>query len=153
MLKLRINLSLGLVLLASLLPCWVQAAAVEYKSVAVAKATLYDAPSAQAKKQYLLGQGYPVEVIVNLGDWLKVRDALGTLSWVDAKQLSNNRSLLTIQTPVEVHQAADAASPLLAKLDKDLILDWVEPAKNGWIKVKHRDGVQGYVSVSAVWGW
>ncbi len=61
--------ALGLLLLPAL------AMALDFRSVAVPKAVLYDAPSIAAKKVYLLSQYYPVEVVVNLGDWLKVRDA------------------------------------------------------------------------------
>jgi len=25
-------------------------------------------------------------------------------------------------------------------------------AKNGWVKVKHRDGITGFVQASSVWG-
>ena len=128
-------------------------AAAEYRSVSVPKAILFDAPSAQAKKLFLLGQGYPVEVIVNLGDWIKVRDNLGGLSWVDAKQLSPQRTVIVTVQQAEVRQAADAASNLICKLEKDVVVDLLEPASNGWLKVKHKDGLSGYVLTSSVWGY
>ena len=129
------------------------AAALEYRSVAVPKAILYDAPSLQGKKLYLIGQGYPVEVIVNLGDWIKVRDNQGGLNWAEAKQLSAaKRTVLVTQSQAEIHQSADAGSNLVAKLDKDVVLELLEPGKNGWIKVKHRDGLTGYMLASATWG-
>ena len=128
------------------------AAALEYRAVAVPRAILYDAPSAQGKKLYVIGQGYPVEVIVNLGDWIKVRDNQGGLSWIDAKQLTNARTLLVVQAQSELRQSADASSTLLGRLEKDVVLDYLEPAKNGWVKVKHKDGLTGYVPSSSVWG-
>jgi len=137
-------------LLLALLPH--TASALEYRAVAVPKAILYDAPSAQGKKLYVLGQGYPVEVIVNLGDWIKVRDNQGGLSWIDAKQLTNARTLLVTQTQAELRQSADVASALLGRLEKGVVVDYLEPAKNGWIKVKHRDGLTGYIPASSVWG-
>jgi len=138
------------VLLASLSPNL--AAAIEYRAVAVPKAILYDAPSVQGKKLYVIGQGYPVEVIVNLGDWIKVRDNQGGLSWIDSKQLSTARTLLVTQSQVELRQAADAASTLLARLEKDVVVDYLEPPKNGWVKVKHKDGLTGYIQSFSVWG-
>lgn len=143
------RLIMALAVLPMLLPAL--AAALEYRSVSVAKATLYDAPSAQGKKTLLLGQGYPVEIIVNLGDWLKVRDAQGTLSWVEAKSLGNKRTVL-IRNAADLRQGADAASSLVGRLDKDVVLDVLESPANGWVKVKHRDGLTGYVPSSAVWG-
>ena len=130
------------------------AAALEFKSVAVPKAVLYDAPSASAKKVLLLSQGYPVEIIVNLGDWLKVRDAQGGISWVEAKQLSVKRTVLVKLTNAEIRSEASPTSSLLATLEKDVVLELADPKlNNGWLKVKHRDGVTGFVLISSVWGF
>jgi len=132
----------------------VLASALEFKSVSVPKAVLYDAPSTAAKKILLLSQYYPVEIIVNLGDWLKVRDAQGGISWVEAKQLSSKRTVMVSAGSAEIKQAADAASALVATLEKDVVLEVVDSKlNNGWLKVKHRDGVTGFILISSVWGF
>lgn len=128
------------------------ASALDFRSVAVNKAVLFDAPSAQAKKLYLLWQGYPVEVIVNLGDWIKVRDNQGGLTWIEAKNLSPKRTVIVVQGPTELRESADVAAKVLSHLEKDVVLDFVELAPGGWVKVKHRDGLTGYVQASTVWG-
>lgn len=129
------------------------AAALEFRSVAANKAILYDAPSASSKKTLLLSQGYPVEIIVNLGEWQKVRDAQGTISWVEAKQLSAKRTLMVNTASAEIRAGADATSNLLATLEKDVLLELVDAKpSNGWIKVKHRDGITGFVLITSVWG-
>lgn len=138
--------------LALLLALPLTAGALEFRSVVPPKAVLFDAPSLQGKKLYVIGQGYPLEVIVNLGDWLKVRDNQGGLSWIEAKQLGNTRTLLIAKPEAELRQSADAASPLLARLQQHVVVGLVESAGNGWVKVKHRDGLVGYVAASAVWG-
>ena len=140
--------SLLIVALFMLLP---NLAAAEFRAVSVPKAIVYDTPSAQGKKLYLLGQGYPVEVIVNLAEWVKVRDQQGGLSWIDAKQLSTKRTLLII-SPVEIKQTPEASGTTIARVEKDVVVDLLEPAKSGWVKVKHRDGLVGFVQTSAVWG-
>jgi len=126
-------------------------ATAEYRTVNVPKAIVYDSPSAQGKKLYLLSQGYPVEVIVNLAEWVKVRDQQGGLSWIDAKQLSIQRTLL-ISSPVEIKKTPELGGVVVARVEKDVVVDLLEPAKNGWVKVKHRDGLVGFVQTSAVWG-
>lgn len=131
----------------------VSAFALEYRSVAVPKAVLYDAPSSAAKKILLLSQYYPVEIIVNLGDWLKVRDSQGSISWVEAKQLSAKRTVMVTANNAEIRQAADAASNLVATLEKDVVLEVVDiKLNNGWLKVKHHDGTTGYILISSIWG-
>lgn len=135
----------------ALLP--LSASALEYRSVAVPKAVLYDAPSNAAKKVLLLSQYYPVEIIVNLGDWIKVRDAQGSISWIASKQLSTKRTVMVSINHAEMRQAADAASTLVATLEKDVALEVVDlKLNNGWIKVKHRDGATGYILISSTWG-
>lgn len=144
----------SLILLTTLMLTPVLAAALEFKSVAAPKAILYDAPSSAAKKILLLSQGYPVEVIVNLGEWIKVRDAQGSISWIEAKQLSSKRTVMVIAANAEIRSSADAASSLLATLEKDVVLE-ISDTKltNGWLKVKHRDGITGFILISSVWGF
>ena len=53
----------------------------------------------------------------------------------------------------DVKLAEDPASALVATVDKDVVLELVSPTiKNGWVKVKHRDGITGFVQSSALWG-
>ena len=137
-------------LLVALLPN--MASALEYRSIEALKAVLFDAPSAQGKKLFVVSQGYPVEVIVDLGDWLKVRDKHGGLSWVEAKQLAAKRTVLVTLNQAEIRQSADAASTLVCRLEKDVVLELLETAPNGWAKVRHRDGLTGYILSSSVWG-
>jgi SH3-like domain-containing protein len=144
--------SLFILCLLALMP--MSALALEFRSVAVPKAILYDAPSSAAKRVLLLSQYYPVEVVVNLGDWLKVRDAKGGISWIEAKQLSSKRMVMVTANNSEIRQAADAASSLVATLEKDVVLEVVDgKLNNGWLKVKHRDGVTGFILLSSTWGF
>lgn len=149
--KLIYAIQVGLVSLGLLMAC--AAHALEFRSVAASKAILYDAPSVEAKKLYLIGSGYPVEVIVNLGEWIKIRDHFGTLSWVQSKQLSNKRMALIVSDKAELKQAEEESAALVATFEKDVVVEVLSTtAKSGWIKVKHRDGLSGFVRSSALWG-
>ena len=140
----------GLVLLSLVFS--ISANALEFRTVAPAKVILYDAPSLEATKLYILNTGYPVEIIVNLGDWLKVRDQLGGLSWIENKHLSTKRTVLTIEK-TDIKSAENAGSTLLATVEKEVSLELVSPnINNGWVAVKHRDGIMGFVHASALWG-
>ncbi len=126
--------------------------ALDFRSIAPAKTITYDAPSKEALKLYILSSGYPVEVIVNLGDWIKVRDNHGGLSWVESKALSPKRTVLVL-AKTEIKASEDAASTLLATVEKDVVLELIAGGANSnWVKVKHRDGVTGFVLVDKLWG-
>ncbi len=144
----KLHTKLFFIALLMLLP---RLATAEFRSVSVPKAIVYDTPSAQGRKVYLLGQGYPVEVIVNLVEWVKVRDQQGGLSWIDAKQLSPKRTLLMIAS-ADIKQTAEAGASSIGRVEKDVVVDLLEPAKNGWVKVKHKDGLTGFIQTSVVWG-
>ena len=63
-------------------------AAADLRSVSERAAVLYDAPSTRARRLYVVGEHYPLEVVVNLDDWVKVRDVSGELTWIEKKSLS-----------------------------------------------------------------
>jgi SH3-like domain-containing protein len=126
--------------------------ALDFRSIAPSKTITYDAPSKEALKLYILSSGYPVEVIVNLGDWIKVRDNQGGLSWVESKALSPKRTVLVL-AKTEIKASEDVASALLATVEKDVVLELMAGGANSnWVKVKHRDGVTGFVLVDKLWG-
>ena len=128
------------------------ALAIDYRSVNLPAAILYDAPSQQGKKLYLIKAQTPVEVVVRLEGWLKIRDAEGTLAWIESRSLSERRTLVVTAAKAEMRQADQAEAPLVAELDKWVAVDFVELASPGWVKVHHRDGAIGYIRSTQVWG-
>lgn len=128
------------------------ALAIDYRSVSVPAAILFDAPSLQGKKLYLIKVQTPVEVVVRLEGWLKVRDAEGTLAWVEARSIAERRTLVVTAPKAEIRQVDKAESPILAELDKWVAVEFIEPASPGWAKVRHRDGATGYIRSTQVWG-
>ena len=138
---------LGMVLLVAS----AAAPALEFRAIAVDAAVLYDAPSNQAKKLFILSRYYPVEIIVTLDKWLKVRDASGALAWVESAQLSTQRTVLVTVPEAEIHTQPDAAAPVAFKVQRDVALELVE-ITGAWVKVKHRDGQSGFISAKDVWG-
>jgi hypothetical protein len=36
--------------------------------------------------------------------------------------------------------------------DKNVLLELVDPEAGPWVRVRHRDGIAGYVRASDVWG-
>jgi SH3-like domain-containing protein len=128
------------------------ASAAEFRSAAEAAVVLYDAPSAQAKKRFVVSQGYPLEVVVELKDWVKVRDAGGALSWVEAAKVSAKQRTVMVKIPVApVRQSADETSPVVFQALQNVVLELAEVA-GGWLRVRHRDGVSGFIRITQVWG-
>jgi SH3-like domain-containing protein len=140
-------------LIACLLACLAAttAAALDYRSLAEA-AVMYDAPSAKAQPLFAIARGTPVEVVVSLEGWVKVRDAKGDLAWVEKRVVADKRTLMVRSDRAQVRAEADDKATVVFEAEKDVLLELVEAGPAGWAKVKHRDGQQGYVKVSQVWG-
>ena len=147
MIKRCVRLALVVLALAAL-----PVGAAEFRSVAENAAVLYDAPSAKAKKRYILGRGYPVEVVVVVEGWTKVRDAGGELAWIETRSLSERRSVMVKTTLADVRTAAEDKAPLAFQAEQNVLLDLNELTGTGWARVTHRDGQTGYIKVSVVWG-
>ena len=125
--------------------------ALDYRSVA-SVAVLYDAPSLQAKRLYVVGKYFPLEVIVDLDGWSRIRDSKGELAWIEKKYLSDQRMVLVTSPIAEVRQSTDVKAPIVFKAEQSVVLEFIENASGGWAKVRHRDGQSGYIKISQIWG-
>lgn len=113
---------------------------------------MYDAPSSRGKPLFIVNSGTPVEAIVTMEGWVKVRDMQGSLAWIEKKNLSDRRTVLVRAERGQVRAQADEKSALVFEAERDVVLEVLEPAAHGWIRVKHRDGQSGYIKVQHVLG-
>ncbi|MDW7666718.1 MAG: SH3 domain-containing protein [Nitrosomonadaceae bacterium] len=127
-------------------------AAMEFFSIADSATIMYDAPSLKAGKVFVASRYHPVEVIVKVEGWVKVRDSGGGLAWVEEKALSSMRYVIVTATQAGAYQSTDTGSTLIFEALQNVVMEWLEPAMNGWVKVRHRDGQVGYVRTHQVWG-
>lgn len=140
------------VLLAIALCAVCGAQAAEFRSVAENAAVLYDAPSRAATPLHVVSRYYPLEVIVNLEAWVKVRDHTGALAWVERKSLSDRRMLLVTAPLVEARVRPASDAPLAFGAVQFVALELMEVGGGGWLRVRHPDGSTGFVPASQVWG-
>ena len=137
---------------ATALLCAATAHGADFRTVGDGAAVMYDAPSRASTPVYVASRYYPVEVIVNLDAWVKVRDHTGTLSWVEKKSLLERRMVLVTAPSVDVRTRAEDAAPVAFQVTQNVALDLVEIAPGGWVRVKHADGSSGYLKSGFVWG-
>jgi SH3-like domain-containing protein len=137
---------------AVLLTAAAGAHALEFKSVGAAPAILYDAPSQKGRKMFVAPRGMPVEIVLTYGEWTKVRDASGDLSWVQSSQLQAKRMVVVKAANARVRAIADDSGVPVFSCDKGVLLELVDSLAGGWLKVRHRDGQSGFVKAAEVWG-
>ena len=136
------------------------AAAAEYRATSEPATVLYDAPSARARPLFVYGRDVPVELLVSVEGWTKVRDAAGTIGWMPAKALSDKRVVVVRNAVADIRASPDDSAPIVFRAEKDVILDVAETAASpststapGWVRVRHRDGAGGYIRLSQVFGF
>jgi SH3-like domain-containing protein len=128
------------------------ARAAEFRAVGDKPAVLYDAPSQKADRLFVASRYYPFEVLVKLDLWTKVRDVNGEVAWLENRALGDRRSALVTVPLADVRNAPNAQSPLIFEAYKHVLLEVLEPPAEGWVKVRHRDGPQGFIRVAHIWG-
>jgi hypothetical protein len=146
--RLRFRVLAGSILL--LVSC--AAAAFDFKTVGAHPVILYDAPSPKGGKLFIAPSGMPVEVMLSYGEWVKVRDAAGDMAWTEVRGLSAKRNVIVRVAGAKVRAAPEDNAAVLMTADKNVLLELGDPEAGPWVRVRHRDGIGGYVKASEVWG-
>lgn len=134
--------------------------AAQYLSTADPATILYDAPSDRARPVFVYGRGVPVEQLVAVEGWIKVRDAAGTIGWIATPSLSAKR-IVEVRAPVaDVRDRPDDAAPIVFRAAQDVLLELDETAASpaaaanpGWVRVRDRGGRSGYVRLAQIFGF
>ena len=149
------NSRYSFVLAASALGLIAGAAHADFRQTSADATIAFEGPSAKATRQYIYSRGTPVEVVVQIEGWLKVRDAQGALAWVEKKALTDRTNVQVKSPTADALAAPDAASPIVFRAENGVLLTLVTPQPpnaGAWAQVRHRDGQVGFVRVDALFG-
>jgi SH3-like domain-containing protein len=127
------------------------ALALDFRSVAEPAAVLYDSPTKDSARLFVLARDYPVEVIISTDGWVRVRDDTGAFGWIEAKSLSNRRTVMVKAQSAQARQGPDEKAAVVFKAEQGLVLEF-QGLAGGWARVRHRDGASGYLRLSELWG-
>lgn len=134
--------------------------AAQFLSTADPATILYDAPSDRARPVFVYGRGVPVEQLVAVEGWTKVRDAAGTIGWIATPSLSAKRIVEVRAQVADVHDRPDDAAPIVFRAAQDVLLELDETAASpaavanpGWVRVRDRGGRAGYVRLAQIFGF
>ncbi len=134
------------------MPPAVNVSAALYTAIGDKPAILYDGLSTKADKIFILSRHYPLEVLVKLDKWTKVRDVEGTIGWVENSALGDKRHVQVSANTAEIRAMPSPAAPVVFEAQRSALLEVTGPAADGWLPVRHRDGQSGFVRGVQVWG-
>jgi SH3-like domain-containing protein len=115
-------------------------------------AIMYDANSTKAKKLFVAARYLPLEQVVVLDTWVKVRDNTGKMFWIEKRQLSNKRYVMVTAPATTVRRSPDDNAEAVFTATQQLALEWLGSTGSGWVKVQHADGSAGYLKSTDIWG-
>jgi SH3-like domain-containing protein len=146
------SLSCALYLLSALLLAASQAAAQRMVSVSRDNVNLRSGAGTQNPAVWVLARGYPLRVVGNRGDWLKVIDFENDTGWI-LRPLTD----LTPHHIVRVKVANMRSEPstgarVVAKLAYGDVLKTLKHS-GGWVKLQREGGLRGWVARRLLWGW
>lgn len=129
----------------------VTAQGIDYRS-AGPSLIAHDAPSPQGRQLFRLLPGTPVEIVVTQDGWARVREPGGALTWVEQHALSSRRTLIVTAERATIRREPQAGASPAFEAARNVVLELVAPPSLGWVRVRHGEGLEGFVHASEVWG-
>jgi len=96
-------------------------------------------------------KGLPVQVVAEMGEWRRICDPDGSVSWVHERTTDGHRTVMRTQAgPAPIYRGPRARAEIVAYL-APRALAAVDRCQNGWCKV-HVGRAAGWVDAASVWG-
>jgi SH3-like domain-containing protein len=128
-------------------------AAPQFAAIGDKPAILYDGLSTKANKMFVLSSHHPVEILVKLDKWSKVRDAENSVGWMENAFIGEKRFVMVASTTAEIRVAPNANAAIVFEAQRAVLLEPTGAVSaDGWLPVRHRDGQAGFVRTSQIWG-
>ncbi|NTV12641.1 MAG: SH3 domain-containing protein [Desulfobulbaceae bacterium] len=121
-------------------------------SVAADKIKMHAAAGEKSPVLWILGIGYPLTVLDDQDDWLKVQDFAGDIGWVAAKLTNRQPHTIVKADLVDIRSGPSKRFKLVGRANKGVVFQTLK-VKTSWIKVKHQNGLTGWIARSQLWGW
>ncbi|TAG73611.1 MAG: hypothetical protein EAZ24_11640, partial [Burkholderiales bacterium] len=125
----------------------------DFKQTIDAATVAFEGPSTRATKQFIYSRGTPLEVLVTIEGWHKVRDAQGGLVWVERRALGERTQVqVKSAAAVDAYASADEVSPVVFRAEPGVLLTLVAPPTNAYAQVRTRDGQIGFLRIDSLFG-
>jgi SH3-like domain-containing protein len=99
-----------------------------------------------------LGKGFPLKVLGKKGNWTKIEDFEGDVGWVYGKLLGRKAHMIVKKKRINVRSGPGSSYRLVGKANYGVVFKTIKNDK-GWVKVKHENGLTGWIKRSLLWGW
>ena len=96
-------------------------------------------------------KGLPVQVVAEMGEWRRICDPDGSLSWVHERTTDGHRTVMRTQAgPAAIYRGPRPNAPVVAYL-APRALAAVDRCQKDWCRI-HVGRAAGWVQAASVWG-
>ncbi len=108
-------------------------------------------PSTKNEVKWVLGKGFPLQVVASKGKWLKVRDFENDVGWVYGPLTSATPHVVVKTRIVNMRSGPGKKYRVIGQAKYGVVFRVMKRSPQ-WIQVKHESGKSGWVSRSLLWG-
>lgn len=121
-------------------------------SIAKRKVNMRSGPGTGYAVLWELGKGFPLKVEETKGRWLKVSDFEGDVGWVYKPLVSGKPHLIVKKRRINVRSGPGTNYKIVGKANYGVVFKTLD-RRGSWIKVRHENGLNGWVMRKLLWGW
>jgi len=118
---------------------------------------LRSGPGKDYSVKWKYGSGFPLKVIQEKGKWLKVQDFENDTGWLYANLTSRTGHMIVKvnkdkNKKINIRNGPGTKYKIVGKAYYGVVFKTLKQ-QNGWAKVKHESGLEGWVKRSLLWGY
>jgi len=121
-------------------------------SIAGDEVNLRVSPTLRGAVKWVLGRGFPLQVIQSRGKWIKVRDFENDAGWVYAPLTSSVPHMVVKKKLVNIRSGPGEKYQVTGQASYGVVFRTLQQT-GSWVKVKHETGKTGWVARRVLWGW
>ncbi len=107
--------------------------------------------------KFELGKGFPLKIVTQKGEWIKVSDFENDTGWVHKSLVSSTPHMVVkvnrnSKKKINIRSGPSTNTQIVGKAYYGVVFKTLEQ-KPGWAKVRHEGGLEGWISRKLLWGF
>ena len=126
-------------------------------SVVGENVNLRSGPGTNYEVKWKYGSGFPLRVLQEKGKWLKVEDFENDTGWL-YKKLTNGTGHMIVKVnkdknkKINIRSGPGTKYPIVGKAYYGVVFKTLKQ-QDGWAKVEHDSGLEGWIRRDLLWGF
>ncbi len=131
--------------------------ALTMRSVNSNNVNLRSGPGTSYEVKWEYGKGFPLIVLQNKGNWVKVKDFENDTGWI-YKNLLSTKGHMVVKAfkgknkKINIRSGPGTKHSVVGQAYYGVVFETLEQ-KNGWAHVRHESGLKGWIKRSLLWGF